>query len=103
MINRSYYDLRWEDNEMHLAIRNSSTKCLEVYIQESVELYHFFNENFEKLKKGTNGIWTIPTKTIETETKHKKFVLSYDSVVVGCLAMLVYVQTFLLYSQRTYP
>lgn len=79
VINRSYYDLRWEDNEMHLAIRNSSTKCLEVYIQESVELYHFFNENFEELKKGTNGIWTIPTKTIENETKHKKFVLSYDS------------------------
>ena len=64
---------------MHLVIRNSSTKCLEVYIQESVELYHFFNENFEELKKGTNGIWTIPTITIENETKHKKFVLSYDS------------------------
>ena len=80
-IDRSYYILSLNNNDMGFVIRrNSENNCIDVYIRKRKDLFDFYNSHIDELNYNlSNKLKIAYTENIDKYTS-KKFVLEYPYI-----------------------
>lgn len=76
--NRSYYDVSWRSNDVHLVIRyNSQNKWIEIYIRRSKSIFQYYLSHIKELENDLSNHLEVTENSLNNSTKHKKLILKY--------------------------